>query len=171
MRRFLLVVVPALVACRVLDERHCSNSGGDATCREAGTGLEYCDRCVAAHDGCVAAPPVDPQCADEPTTGGTTDATTTTTHVAETTDPTDATTTHGGNASTSSAETTNAGSTSLDGTTDVGSTSLDATTDTTATGASSDETTDGPSCQGIGSICRADAECCSETCSALGLCV
>lgn len=172
MHRLVAFVLPALAACRVLDEEHCANLAGDATCRERGAGLDYCDRCVAARDGCVASPPADPGCTVETSGEGTSDPTSPTATVGETSAAMDATTTTAvGDPSTSSAETTDMGSTSLESTTDIGSTSLDTTTDATATGASSDETTEGSSCLGLGSVCRAAAECCSETCSALGLCI
>jgi hypothetical protein len=58
----------ALTACRVLDEDHCANLAGDATCRDRGGGLDHCDRCEAANDGCVAAPSSDPACAVDEST-------------------------------------------------------------------------------------------------------
>jgi hypothetical protein len=159
-RRLLAVVVPALTACRVLDEHHCANLAGDATCRGQGAGLEYCNRCVAAHDGCVAAPP-EPECGEEPTAAGTTevaDATTTTSSTG-TSEPLDTTTTHAMDASTSS-----------EASTDAGSTSSESSSDATTTAQTSDETTDA-TCQDTASSCRSDAECCSESCSALGVCL
>jgi hypothetical protein len=165
--RFAGLVALALTACRVLDDGHCANADGDATCSARGAGLDHCDRCVAKNDGCVAEPPSAPECAVDgtdtstaaPSSDGTTapiddadvDSSTTTTSSTETTsDPTIA------SESSETSETSESSGVSSESTSGDGSSS----------------TTQGePPCLGPTSPCEADAECCSETCTGLGLCL
>jgi hypothetical protein len=160
--RFAGLVALALTACRVLDDGHCANADGDATCSARGAGLDHCDRCVAKNDGCVAEPPSAPECAVDGTgtgaasTDGTTatvddtdvDSSTTTTSSTETTsDPTIAS---------ESSETSESSGTS---------------SESTSAGESSSTTQGEPPCLGPTAPCEADAECCSESCTGLGVCL
>lgn len=58
-----------LVGCVRLDESHCANRNGDASCAERGDALAVCSECVASHDGCVAGP-IAPECHAAGTTDG-----------------------------------------------------------------------------------------------------
>jgi hypothetical protein len=51
-----------LSGCTIVNPDHCGNQSGHATCQERAEGLPYCNRCVAANDGCVAEPPSDDKC-------------------------------------------------------------------------------------------------------------
>lgn len=81
-----LVALPLGIAlgCTQKNESHCGNLEGDLTCQMRG--LQYCDRCAAANDGCTDTLPTDPTCHDGVAeTGSTSSAATTTTTTAETT--------------------------------------------------------------------------------------
>lgn len=58
-----------LVGCVRLDDSHCANRDGDASCAERGDALVVCSACVASNDGCVAGP-IAPECHAVGTTGG-----------------------------------------------------------------------------------------------------
>jgi hypothetical protein len=49
-------------ACRQLNESHCGNQDGSATCMLRDGTLPYCNLCVAENDGCVASPSDEPEC-------------------------------------------------------------------------------------------------------------
>jgi hypothetical protein len=51
-------LVLAAGGCRQLNESHCGNQQGNATCEQRDMTTPFCDRCEAANDGCVAAQPV-----------------------------------------------------------------------------------------------------------------
>ena len=44
-------------ACSVVNNDHCGNNDGDATCRLRDPARPHCSVCVADNDGCLAAPP------------------------------------------------------------------------------------------------------------------
>jgi hypothetical protein len=48
--------------CTQLNASHCGNQAGDATCEQRNAMTPFCDKCQAAADGCVAGPPIDPEC-------------------------------------------------------------------------------------------------------------
>jgi hypothetical protein len=50
------------VACTAVNEAHCGNHSGHATCRARSETLPHCDLCVASNDGCVAQAPSDAAC-------------------------------------------------------------------------------------------------------------
>lgn len=56
-------------ACRQLNESHCGNQAGGDTCLQRDATLPYCNLCVAANDGCVAAPTFEPECGGLGSTG------------------------------------------------------------------------------------------------------
>jgi hypothetical protein len=62
-----------LAGCVRLDQSHCANREGDATCAERGDALAVCSECVADNDGCVAGP-VEPDCIAAASTGGSSSA-------------------------------------------------------------------------------------------------
>lgn len=201
-RRFAGLVAVALTACRVLDDGHCANAGGDATCRARGVGLDHCDRCVAHDDGCVAEPPSTPGCAvagmestsvaesgddsgtvpaDASTTTTATTTTTTTTEDASTTSAASSSTTDGD----ASSSTSPPGPTCGDGVVE-GDEACDGAAlagqdcaglpefagGTLACGASCElDTRACTPCLGATAPCGSDTECCSESCSGLGLCL
>jgi hypothetical protein len=155
------LVALALTACRVLDDGHCANADGDATCSARGAGLDHCDRCVAKNDGCVAEPPSAPECVvdgtDTSSAAASTDGTTA---------PIDDADVDSSTTTTSSTETTIDPTTTSETTESSGASSA-----STGTDESSSTTQDEPPCLGPTSPCEADAECCSETCTGLGLCL
>jgi hypothetical protein len=155
------LVALALTACRVLDDGHCANADGDATCSARGAGLDHCDRCVARNDGCVAEPPT-PECAVDGTDTGSASTSTdgSTTTVADV----DSSTT-----TTSSTETTSDSTTASESSET--SESSGASSESTSADESSSTTQGEPPCLAPTSPCEADAECCSETCTGLGLCL
>lgn len=65
--------------CTQLNASHCGNQAGDATCELRDATMRFCDRCVAANDGCVAELPSDPACGfGESSTGAEPEASTST---------------------------------------------------------------------------------------------
>jgi hypothetical protein len=60
--------------CRQLNESHCGNQDGDATCLQLNPMAPYCDRCSAINDGCVVDRVLEPGCADETSSGPATTA-------------------------------------------------------------------------------------------------
>ena len=51
------------LASGCLESNHCGYAMGDATCAQRDASRPYCDLCVQANRGCVAAPPTDLECA------------------------------------------------------------------------------------------------------------
>jgi hypothetical protein len=118
-------------ACSVVNNDHCGNNDGDATCRLRDPARPHCSVCVADNNGCLAAPPTADCLAH--TTAATTSAPT------STVDPPTSTTTSGPDATTLAS--TGAPDTSSTSTSDPGtSTSTTSTTSTTDTSSTSDTT-------------------------------
>jgi hypothetical protein len=55
-------LVLASGGCTQLNASHCGNQDDDRTCENRNEATPFCDKCVAANDGCVAARPSEPTC-------------------------------------------------------------------------------------------------------------
>jgi hypothetical protein len=154
----ILFVLAAIAgACSVANPSHCANQDGHATCAERDPAAPYCNRCVAADDGCVAEPVEDGICdagstsladtsTSDPTTSTTAPATpgSTSPDDPSTSDQTTTTSTSTGPDPTTTSSTTTGPDTSTDTSTTTGpdSDSDPSTTTGTSTTSDTDSTTD-----------------------------
>ncbi|MCA9718544.1 MAG: hypothetical protein KC468_27990 [Myxococcales bacterium] len=162
-------------ACIRVNEQHCANNDGDASCQTAGR--PYCSLCGVEIDGCVAEPVIDPDCAmpedlDDP---GTTMASESESSTSSPTDADASVTDSGGDESTGNEpdESTTSAESSDSDSSDSDSTDSDSdSTDSDSDSDSTDSATTGGECLEEGELCALDPEgCCPGlTCTALLTC-
>jgi hypothetical protein len=151
---FAAIVAVLIVGCVRLDESHCANQDGDATCAERDPAQAFCSACTATNDGCVAesvAPECVPTADTESSTGATSIATTLDDDGIDDDDGDDPSMTSnpvGGSdetigEATTAALTTTASSSSSD---EDGSTSFPSSTDTGETSSAESSSDTGPEC-------------------------
>jgi hypothetical protein len=140
-----------VTACVRLDESHCANLDGDATCAERDAALPYCSMCTAKHDGCTMET-VTPACTPAEGTDSTTGVTSIASSVGDddddpslTSDPADADASVGEATTLGITATMSGSSSSDDGSSDGGTTaashdgsSEDASSDSASSDTSSD---------------------------------
>jgi hypothetical protein len=131
-----LLALVALPACSVVNNDHCANLEGDATCRERDAAAPYCSLCLPDNNGCFAEAPAD-ACHAVTTplvtsTGDTSAVASSSETSATTTTPIDPPTTGSGTDSASATSDTSSSTGEPDSTTTTGTTA-DSTTDTTTT--------------------------------------